>query len=134
MGDRIIFTVKSKGATLAYIYQNWGAGDGPELGRLVNESAREYGLDISKRADAITAARLAGERLYGHALWNGADDDGDDPGWSEAVRGDREYLETHRDEIVTDNQDTGVTFFYGTGAAYPDYIRGWCEDEYIMEV
>ena len=27
MGDRIIFTVKSKGATLAYIYQNWGAGD-----------------------------------------------------------------------------------------------------------
>ena len=30
MADRIIFRLKHDGETLAYLYQNWGMGDGEE--------------------------------------------------------------------------------------------------------
>jgi hypothetical protein len=135
MADRIIFTIKHDGETLAYLYQNWGRGDGEEIEKEVRKAAREYQLDLTDRADAITAIRLAGEALYGHALWNGCEDQCDDTEWLEATQEDRDYLELHRDDIIADNQDIkGITFFYGTSQAYPEYIAGWCEDAYTMSV
>jgi hypothetical protein len=134
MSDRLIFTVKHEGHVLAYLFQRWGMGDGPQIEAAVRGQARKYHLDLKKRADAIQAVRLAGEVQYGHAIWNCMEDD-DDKEFTEATREDREYLEAHRDEIIADNQDTtGITFFYGTGDGYPEYIDGWCEDAYTMNV
>ena len=134
MGNRIIFTIKHDKKVLAYIYQNWGAGDGETIAEEVRKAASKYGLNISERAGAITAARIAGEAVYGHALWNGSELHDDDE-WKEATKYDREYLENHRDEIVADNQDKdGITFFYGTSQEYPEYIDSWCEDSFTMEV
>ena len=136
MSDRIIFTVKHKGECLAYLYQNWGMGDGPELDRLVREVAGKNGLDLTVRKDAIEAVRLAGEEFYGHSRWNGVGqaDDPDDREFHEATRENREYLEAHPGEVVTDNQADGILFYYGTGNTYPDYIDGWCEDAYTMTI
>ena len=136
MSDRIIFRIKHNGRCLAYLYQSWGMGDGPELDRLVRENASRYGLDLAVQKDAITAVRLAGESLYGHSRWNGAGQacDPDDKAFMEATQENRDYLEAHPAEIVTDNQDPGILFYYGTGDKYPDYIDGWCEDEYIMTI
>ena len=38
--------------------------------RFVRANAEKYKLDLTKRADAIQAVRIAGEEQYGHALWN----------------------------------------------------------------
>ena len=135
MGDRLIFTVKHKGETLAYLYQHWGARDGDTVAAEVRKAAEEYHLDLTDRADAIQAVRIAGEAVYGHALWNGCEDESDDKAWLAATQEDRDYLELHRDDIIADNQDeSGFRFYYGTSAAYPEYIDGWCEDAYTMEV
>lgn len=135
MSDRLIFTIKHDGKVLAYLYQNWGAGDGEYLAEKVNKAARAYNLDLTRQKDAIAAIRIAGEEQYGHALWNGCEDMSDDEEWLDATKADRDYLETHRDEIVADNQDgSGFSFFYGVSPAYVDYIDGWCEDSYSMMV
>ena len=93
MGDRLIFTVKHKGETLAYHYQHWGAGDGDTVAAEVHKAAEEYHLDLTDRADAIQAVRIAGEAVYGHALWNGCEDESDDKEWLAATQEDRDYLE-----------------------------------------
>lgn len=135
MGDRLIFTVKHEGETLAYLYQNWGMGDGPELERLVRESAVKYNLDLTNREDAIQAVRIAGEEQYGHALWNYVKKGDRDKEFRAALKRDLSYLKEHREEIVADNQDDGgICFFYGTYGDYPKYIEGWCEDAYTMNV
>ena len=135
MADRLIFSIKHQGKTLAYLYQPWGRGDGPAIEAEVHKAANTYHLDLTNQADTIRAIRLAGERIYGHALWNGAIEDTDDTAYIQATQADRDYLASHRDAIVTDNQNTdGITFFYGTSQAYPPYIEGWCEDSYTMTV
>ena len=133
MGDRIIFRLKHNGETLAYLYQHWGRGDGRTLEQLVRKNANSYHLDLTKREDAIQAVRIAGEELYGHALWNSAHDDETDERHIQAVKRDTDYLMSHRDEIIADNQDeNAIRFFYGTFEDFPDYIDGWCEDEWTM--
>lgn len=135
MADRLIFTLKHDGKTLAYLYQRWGRGDGATIEAEVRKAAEAYHLDLIDQADAIQAIRIAGEVLYGHALWGGAIDDTDDIGYIKATQEDRDYLESHRDDIVADNQRSeGITFFYGISAAYPPYIESWCEDSYTMTV
>lgn len=135
MADRLIFTIKHQDKTLAYLYQRWGRGDGATLEAEVRKAAEAYHLDLINQADAIQAIRIAGEALYGHALWNGAIDDTDDTAYIKATQADRDYLASHRDEIVTDNQDTaGLAFHYGIAESYPAYIEGWCEDSYTMTV
>ena len=135
MGDRIIFTIKHEKKVLAYIYQNWGAKDGRELEKEVLKAAKDNRLDLTRQADAIKAAYLAGVAFYGHAIWTGYEDHDDDLEWEKAVQEDREYLADHKDEIVVDNKNNnGFTFFYGTGNGYPEYIDGWCEAAYNMDV
>ena len=135
MGDRLIFRVKHNGETLAYLYQHWGRGDGKEIERLVRESAKKYNLDMTTRAGAIQAVRIAGEAQYGHALWNYVPKGDKDKKFRAALKRDLDYLKLHRDEIIADNQDEyGIRFFYGTFEDYPAYIDGWCEDEYTMTV
>ena len=135
MSDRIIFTIKHEKKVLAYIYQNWGAKDGPELEKEVLKAAKDNRLDLTRQADAIKAAYLAGVAFYGHAKWTGAERYDEDQKWTEATECDREYLAEHPDEIAVDNEnDKGFTFFYGTGNGYPEYIDGWCEAAYNMEV
>lgn len=134
MSDRLIFRLKHNGETLAYLYQNWGMGDGEEIERRVREVSKTYGLDLTKRADAIQAVRIAGEQQYGHALWT-ANEGEKDAKWRLATAEDRAYLMAHRDEIIADNQDEGgIRFFYGTHEGYPAYIEDWCEDAYTMTV
>ena len=134
MSDRLIFRLKHDGETLAYLYQNWGMGDGAEIERLVRKAATDYNLDLTKRADAIQAVRIAGEEQYGHALWT-ANEGEKDSKWLLATAEDRAYLMAHRREIIADNQDEhGIVFFYGTHEGYPAYIEGWCEDAYTMTV
>lgn len=134
MSDRLIFRLKHNGETLAYLYQNWGMGDGDEIERRVRDAAKTYHLDLTKRADAIQAVRIAGEQQYGHALWT-ANEGEKDAKWRLATAEDRAYLMAHRDEIIADNQDEGgIRFFYGTHEGYPAYIEGWCEDAYTMTV
>jgi gamma-glutamylcysteine synthetase len=134
MSDRLIFTLKHNGECLAYLYQNWGMGDGEEIERRVREAAKTYKLDLTSRADAIQAVRIAGEEQYGHAKWT-ANSDYTDAAWRIATARDRAYLDAHRDDIIADNQDEGgIVFFYGTYGDYPDYIDGWCEDAYTMTV
>ena len=133
MSNRIIFQVKHGGKCLAYIYQNWGMGDGEELEQYVREAATKYGYNLTKRADAIQVVRLAGERLYGHAKWT-ANENEHAADWRLATAKDRAYLMAHRKDIIADNQADGVTFFYGTYGDYPAYIQGWCEDAYTMAV
>ena len=135
MADRIIFTIKHNDKILAYLYQSWGRGDGATLEVEVRKAAEAYHLDLADQADAIQAIRIAGEATYGHAVWNGAIDDTDDEAYIQATQEDRDYLASHRDDIVTDNQDAaGIVFYYGTSQAYPPYIEGWCEDTYTMTV
>ena len=135
MADRIIFTIKHNDEILAYLYQRWGRGDGSSIETEVHKAAVTYHLDLTSQADAIQAIRIAGEVLYGHAIWNGAIDDTDDDAYIKATQADRDYLASHRDVIVTDNQDAaGIVFYYGTSQAYPPYIEGWCEDCYTMIV
>lgn len=134
MSDRLIFRLKHNGETLAYLYQNWGMGDGEEIERRVREVSKTYGLDLTNRADAIQAVRIAGEQQYGHALWT-ANEGEKGAEWRLATAEDRAYLMAHRDEIIADNQDEGgIRFFYGTHEGYPAYIDGWCEDTYTMTV
>lgn len=134
MSDRLIFRLKHDGETLAYLYQNWGMGDGEEIERRVRNAAVKYKLDLTKRADAIQAVRIAGEEQYGHALWT-ANEGEKDSKWLLATAEDRAYLMAHRNEIIADNQDEGgIRFFYGTHEGYPAYIEGWCEDAYTMTV
>jgi hypothetical protein len=134
MSDRLIFRLKHNGETLAYLYQNWGMGDGEEIERRVRRAAKTYNLDLTKRADAIQAVRIAGEEQYGHALWT-ANEGEKDAEWRLATADDRAYLDTHRDDIIADNQDEcGIRFFYGTYEGYPAYIDEWCEDAYTMNV
>lgn len=134
MSDRLIFRLKHNGETLAYLYQNWGMGDGDEIERRVREAAKTYKLDLTCRADAIQAVRIAGEQQYGHALWT-ANEGEKNSEWRLATAEDRAYLMAHRDEIIADNQDEGgIRFFYGTHEGYPAYIEGWCEDAYTMTV
>lgn len=133
MSNRIIFRIKHKGETLAYIYQNWGCGDGEVLEKLVREEAIKYSLNLTERADCIQAVRLAGERLYGHAKWT-ANEHERASDWRLATAKDRAYLMAHRKDIIADNQAEGVTFFYGSYGDYPTYIEGWCEDAYTMTV
>ncbi|WP_407458146.1 hypothetical protein [Fibrobacter sp.] len=135
MADRLIFTIKHQDKTLAYLYQRWGRGDGATLEAEVRKAAEAYHLDLTNQADAIQAIRLAGEQIFGHAIWNGGIDDTDDEEYIKATQEDRDYLESHRDNIVADNQcSEGITFFYGISAAYPPYIESWCEDSYSMTV
>lgn len=135
MSDRLIFTVKHNGECLAYLYQNWGMGDGEEIERRVREAAKTYNLDLTCRADAIQAVRIAGEEQYGHALWNFIPTGDHDEKFAAALKRDLDYLEAHRDELIADNQDEkGIVFFYGTFEDYPAYIDEWCEDEYTMTV
>jgi hypothetical protein len=135
MADRIIFRLKHDGETLAYLYQRWGRGDGAEIERLVRKSAKKYKLDLTKRADAIQAVRIAGEEQYGHALWNFIPKGDKDKKFAKALKRDLDYLKAHRDELIADNQDEGgIVFFYGTFEDYPAYIDEWCEDEYTMTV
>lgn len=135
MADRIIFTLKHDGKTLAYLYQRWGRGDGLVIEAEVSKAADTYNLDLTKQSDAITAIRCAGEVVYGRAVWNGAVQDTDDEAYIKATQEDRDYLASHRDSIVTDNQDTaGTVFYYGTSQAYPPYIESWCEDSYCMNI
>jgi len=134
MSDRLIFRLKHDGETLAYLYQNWGMGDGEEIERRVRAAAKTYKLDLTKRADAIQAVRIAGEEQYGHALWT-ANEGETAADWRLATAEDRAYLMAHRAEIIADNQDEGgIRFFYGTHEGYPAYIDGWCEDAYTMTV
>ena len=134
MSNRIIFQVKHNDETLAYLYQNWGCGDGDELAQYVHDAANKYKLDLTVRADAINAVRLAGERLYGHAKWT-ANEEGCDAEWRTATAKDRAYLMAHSKDIIADNQDAaGIVFFYGAFADYPRYIEGWAEDAYTMVV
>lgn len=134
MSDRLIFRLKHDGETLAYLYQNWGMGDGEEIERRVRNAAVKYKLDLTKRADAIQAVRIAGEEQYGHALWT-ANEGEKDSQWRLATAEDRAYLMAHRKEIIADNQDEGgIRVFYGTHEGYPAYIEGWCEDAYTMTV
>ena len=135
MADRLIFTIKNQGKTLAYLYQHWGRGDGATIEAEVHNAAETYHLNLTSQADAIQAIRIAGEAFYGHAIWNGAIDDTDDDAYIRATQEDRDYLALHRDDIVTDNQNTNaITFYYGTSQAYPPYIESWCEDAYTMTV
>lgn len=135
MADRLIFTIKHQGKTLAYLYQSWGRGDGPTIEAEVHKAAETYHLELTSQADAIQAIRIAGEATYGHAVWNGAIDDTDDEAYIQATQEDRDYLALHRDDIVTDNQNTNaITFYYGVAESYPPYIEGWCEDSYTMTV
>lgn len=135
MADRLIFRLKHDGETLAYLYQRWGRGDGEEIERLVRASAKKYKLDLTKRADAIQAVRIAGEEQYGHALWNFIPKGDKDKKFAKALKRDLDYLKAHRDELIADNQDEGgIVFFYGTFEDYPAYIDEWCEDEYTMTV
>lgn len=133
MSDRIIFQIKHDGECLAYLYQNWGMGDGEELEQYIREAEAKYGYDLTKRADAIQAVRLAGERLYGHAKWT-ANENERASDWRLATAKDRAYLMAHRKNIIADNQADGVTFYYGTHGDFPAYIQGWCEDAYTMAV
>lgn len=135
MADRLIFSIKHQDKTLAYLYQRWGRGDGATLEAEVRKAAEAYHLDLADQADAIQAIRIAGEVLYGHAIWNGAVQDTDDEAYIRATQEDRDYLALHRDDIVTDNQNTSaITFYYGTAERYPAYIESWCEDAYTMTV
>ena len=135
MADRLIFTLKHDGKTLAYLYQHWGRGDGATIEAEVRKAAEAYHLDLADQADAIQAIRIAGEATYGHAVWNGAIDDTDDEAYIRATQEDRDYLALHHDDIVTDNQNTNaITFYYGTAERYPAYIESWCEDAYTMTV
>lgn len=135
MADSLIFTIKHQDKILAYLFQRWGNGDGPTIEAEIRKAADTYHLDLTSRADAITAIRCAGESVYGHAVWNGAVNDTDDTKYIEATQKDRDYLASHREAIITDNQDTsGITFFYGISQAYPPYIEGWCTDSYTMTV
>lgn len=133
MSDRIIFQIKHGVKCLAYLYQNWGMGDGEELEQYVREAAAKHSYDLTKRADAIQAVRLAGERLYGHAKWT-ANENEHAADWRLATAKDRAYLMAHRKDIIADNQAEGVTFYYGTYGDYPAYIQSWCEDCYTMTV
>jgi hypothetical protein len=135
MADRLIFTINHQDKTLAYLYQRWGRGDGATLEVEVRKAAEAYHLDLTNQADAIQAIRIAGEATYGHAVWNGAIDDTDDEAYIQATQADRDYLALHRDDIVTDNQNTSaITFYYGVAESYPAYIESWCEDSYTMTV
>ena len=135
MADRLIFTIKHQGKTLAYLYQHWGRGDGATIEAEVHNAAETYHLNLTSQADAIQAIRIAGEAFYGHAIWNGAIDDTDDDAYIRATQEDRDYLALHRDDIVTDNQNTSaITFYYGVAESYPPYIESWCEDSYTMTV
>ena len=135
MSDRLIFRLKHDGKTLAYLYQNWGMGDGKEIETRVRNVAETYHFDLTKHADAIQAVRVAGEDVYGHAVWNYIPEGNDDEKFASAIKRDIEYLKSHKGEIVADNQDrNGFTFFYGTFEDYPEYIDEWCEDSYTMEV
>lgn len=135
MADRLIFTLKHDGKTLAYLYQHWGRDDGPTIEAEVRKAAEAYHLDLTRQSDAITAIRCAGEVVYGRALWNGAIEDTDDEAYIKATQEDRDYLASHRDDIVIDNQNTNaITFYYGTAERYPAYIESWCEDSYCMNV
>ena len=135
MADRLIFTIKHQGKTLAYLYQHWGRGDGATIEAEVHNAAETYHLNLTSQADAIQAIRIAGEVIYGHARWNGAIQNTDDEAYIRATQEDRDYLALHRDEIVTDNQNTSaITFYYGVAESYPPYIESWCEDSYTMTV
>lgn len=135
MADRLIFSLKHDGKTLAYLYQHWGRGDGATIEAEVRKAAETYHLELTSQADAIQAIRIAGEVIYGHARWNGAVQNTDDEAYIRATQEDRDYLASHRDAIVTDNQDTaGIVFYYGTSQAYPPYIESWSEDSYCMNV
>ena len=135
MADRIIFTIKHNDKILAYLYQHWGRGDGPAIETEVRKAAEMYHLDLTSQADAIQAIRIAGEATYGHAVWNGAVQNTDDEAYIKATQADRDYLALHRDDIVTDNQNTSaITFYYGVAESYPPYIENWCEDSYTMTV
>lgn len=135
MADRLIFTLKHDGKTLAYLYQHWGRGDGATIEAEVRKAAETYHLELTSQADAIQAIRIAGEVIYGHARWNGAVQNTDDEAYIRATQEDRDYLASHRDAIVTDNQNTSaITFYYGVAESYPPYIESWCEDTYTMTV
>ena len=135
MAERLIFVLKHQDKILAYLYQRWGRGDGMAIEAEVRKAAEIYHLDLTSQANAIQAIRIAGEALYGRAVWNGAVDDTDDIAYIKATQEDRDYLVSHRDDIVTDNQHTnGITFYYGISEAYPRYIESWCEDSYTMTV
>ena len=135
MADRLIFTIKHQGKTLAYLYQHWGRGDGATIEAEVHNAAETYHLNLTSQADAIQAIRIAGEVIYGHARWNGAVQSTDDEAYIRATQEDRDYLALHRDDIVTDNQNTSaITFYYGVAESYPPYIESWCEDSYTMTV
>lgn len=135
MADRLIFTIKHQGKTLAYLYQHWGRGDGATIEAEVHNAAETYHLNLTSQADAIQAIRIAGEVIYGHARWNGAIQNTDDEAYIRATQEDRDYLALHRDDIVTDNQNTSaITFYYGVAESYPPYIESWCEDSYTMTV
>lgn len=105
MSDRLIFRLKHDGKTLAYLYQNWGIGDGKEVETRVRNVAEKYHFDLTKRADAIQAVRVAGEEVYGHAVLNYIPEGNDDEKFASAIKRDIEYLKSHKGEIVADNQD-----------------------------
>ena len=135
MSSRLIFSIKCKNEVLAYLYQNWGAGDGTTVADEVKKAAKKYNLDLTSQSGAISALRIAGESVYGHAKWNGHLSQCKDKLWRVATKPDRDYLKAHRDELIADNQDdTGFVFYYGVSSLYVDYIYSWCEDAYVMNV
>ena len=138
MGARIIFQVKHRGETsstcLAYLFQNWGDGAGPELEKLARKYGEEHNLDLSQTENALAAVRYAGEQMYGHCVWNGGTvSDDEDPKFLAATEENRRYRSLHPQWTDWGNPEA-ITCFYGTGDDYPNYIYGWCEDAYVMYV
>lgn len=132
----LIFRLQHEGETLAYLHEPWGTRrDGVFLKRRVRVAARTYNLDLTKRADAIQAVRIAGEEEYGHAKWTANAVDTDDADEVLATTEDRAYLMAHRNDIIADNKyEQGLVFYYGTYENYPAYIEGWCDYSYTMTV
>lgn len=138
MGNRLLFMVKHKGKCLAYLYQTFGAGDGPELERILLEIAEKNKLDLTIRENAVDAMIKAGVEHYGHVKWNGTEIcEGDPDDWVSATEEDRRYRNTHQsyfgNHIEFGNCDQ-ITCFCGTGDGYPSYILSWCEDEYTVDL
>ena len=140
MSDRIIFTVRKNGKAIAYLFESWGMDMGPEIERQFKKCAKRDNLDvINSQEDCLLALVRAGEFLWGNGSgeFNGMTLTDHDEKFKTATKPDRKWAKDHKafvKEHGLDVMPTHTAFFYGVGEDYVQYIFGWCEDAYDLNI
>lgn len=140
MSDRIIFTVRKNGKVVAYLFENWGMDMGPAIERQFKQCAKRDNLDVvNSQEDCLLALVRAGEELWGKGsgTFNGFEPSDNDQKFEKAIETDRKWAKAQKKFLVANGlgkRNENPTFFFGVGDDYPQYISGWCEDSYDLDI